>query len=110
INAGTVKLVNASGIPGGTGNGNVNLGTNTLLDLNGLSPVLNGLNASATAAGATVDSLSGGAVTLTLGEGGSFATFYGNIKNTSGSLALVKDGAGNQTLAGTNTYTGGTTI
>lgn len=110
INAGTVKLVNASGIPGGTGNGNVNLSTNTLLDLNGLSPVLNGLNASATAAGATVDSLSGGAVTLTLGEGGSFATFYGNIKNTSGSLALVKDGTGNQTLAGTNTYTGGTTI
>jgi autotransporter-associated beta strand protein len=110
INAGTIKLGNTSGIPGNTGNGNVNMGTNTTLDLNGFSPVLNGLNASATAVGATVDSLSGGAVTLTLGESGSFATFYGNIKNTSGSLALVKDGTGNQTLAGTNTYTGGTTI
>lgn len=110
INVGTIKLGNASGIPGGAGNGGVNMGTNTTMDLNGFSPVLNGLNSSATAVGATVDSLSGGAVTLTLGESGSFATYYGNIKNTSGSLALVKDGAGNQTLAGTNTYTGGTTI
>jgi autotransporter-associated beta strand protein len=108
ISAGTVKLGNASAIPGGTGNGNVNMGTNTTLDLNGLSPILNGLNASF--GSATVDSLSGGAVTLTLGESGAYATYYGSIKNTSGSLALVKDGAGNQTLAGTNTYTGGTTI
>ncbi len=111
ISAGTVKLGSVGGIPGGgAGNGDVNMGTNTILDLNGFSPVLNALNANASSSPAIVDSLSGGAVTLTLGENGDFGTFVGNIKNTSGSLALVKDGAGNQTLAGTNTYTGGTTI
>lgn len=108
IGGGTLKLGNAGAVPGNAGNGNVNMGANTLLDLNGFSPVLNGLNASVSSA--TVDSLAGGAVTLTLGESGSFATFLGNIKNSSGSIALVKDGAGNQTLAGTNTYSGGTTI
>lgn len=109
ISGGTVKLANAAAIPGGPGNGNVNMGTNTVLDLNGFSPVLNGLN-NAAPGGAVVDSTTGAAVTLTLGQNDAFATFYGNIRNTSGSLALVKEGVGNQTLAGTNTYTGGTTI
>ncbi|HSU53057.1 MAG TPA: autotransporter-associated beta strand repeat-containing protein [Candidatus Dormibacteraeota bacterium] len=109
VSAGTIKLGNVGGLPGGTGNGNVNMGTNTTLDLNGFSPILNGLNSSIQSA--TVDNVAGGAVTLTLGESGSFATFNGNIKNTAGSVALVKDGTGNQTLGGTNnTFTGGTTI
>jgi autotransporter-associated beta strand protein len=109
ISAGTVKLGNVGGIPGGAGNGNVNMGVGTLLDLNSLSPVLNGLNA-ATGTVAVVDSVAGGSVTLTLGESGAFATYNGNIKNSAGTLALVKDGTGTQTLGGTNTYTGGTTI
>ncbi len=108
VNAGTLRLGNAGGIPGGVGYGNVTLGTNTLLDLNGFSPVLNGLGSSA--ASAVVNNLAAGAVTLTNGESGAFATYNGVIKNTGGSLALVKDGAGTQTLAGTNLYSGGTTI
>jgi autotransporter-associated beta strand protein len=108
ISAGTVKLGDAGGIPGGVGFGNVNMGTNTTLDMNGFNVVLNGLNASSNSA--VVDSLSGGAVTLTLGENGAFATYAGSIKNTAGSLSLVKDGAGTQTLSGTNTYIGTTTI
>jgi fibronectin-binding autotransporter adhesin len=108
ISAGTVKLGNATAIPGGTGNGNVNMGTNTTLDLNGFSPVLNGLNSSV--ASSSVDNVGAGAATLTLGESGSFATFMGSIKQTGGTIALVKDGAGNETLGGTNSYTGGTTI
>ncbi|TAL04376.1 MAG: hypothetical protein EPO07_05185 [Verrucomicrobia bacterium] len=108
MSAGTIKLGNVSGVPGGAGLGNVNMGTNTTLDLNGFSPVLNGLNATPTTA--TVDSSSGGAVTLTLGSSGAFGTYNGSIKDGTAGLALVKDGAGTQTLAGTNTFTGGTTI
>jgi autotransporter-associated beta strand protein len=108
LSAGTIKLGSATGIPGGPGNANLNMGSNTVLDLNGLSPVLNGINSSFTSA--TIDSLTGGAVTLTVGESGAFATYQGAIQNSSGSLALVKDGAGTQTVAGTNTFTGGTTV
>ncbi|MDR3459764.1 MAG: autotransporter-associated beta strand repeat-containing protein [Verrucomicrobiae bacterium] len=108
INAGTVQLGNASGIPGGAGYGNVNLAASSILDLNGNSTVLNGLNSSS--AISTVDSLSGGAVTLTLGESGAGGTYLGTIQNSAGSLALVKDGAGTQTLGGTNNITAGTTI
>ena len=108
INAGTVVLENASGIPGGVGYGNVTMNPNTLLNLNGNSVVLNGLNSSTNTT--TVDTLTGGSVTLTVGENGASGTFQGSINDTSGSLALVKDGAGTQTLGGTNGYAGGTTI
>lgn len=108
INAGTVTLANAAGIPGGAAKGNVTLGDGATLNLNGNSVVLNGLNSSTNTA--SVDNLTGGAVTLTLGESGAGGTFLGSIKNTAGTLTLVKNGTGTQTLAGTNTYTGGTTI
>jgi autotransporter-associated beta strand protein len=108
ISAGTIQLGNAAGIPGGAGNGNLNMGTNTTLDLNGFSPILNGINSSFLSA--IIDSSSGGAVTLTLGESGAFATYVGSIKNGTGGISLVKDGTGTQTLGGTNTFTGGTTI
>lgn len=108
INNGTAKLANVEGIPGGAGKGDVFLGTNTLLDLNGFSPTLNALVNNA--GGATVDSTLGGAVTLTVGASGTGGTYNGTIRNTSGTLALVKTGAGTETLAGTNTYSGGTTI
>lgn len=105
INGGTFKLGVANAIPSGVGLGNVTVNTNSTLDLNGLSPTFNGLQG-----GGTVDSLTGGAVTLTVGENDAFATFTGYVNNTAGSLALVKNGTGNQTLGGTNNYTGGTTI
>lgn len=38
------------------------------------------------------------------------ATFSGNILETGGATSVVKDNANTLTLAGTNTYTGGTTI
>ena len=105
VNAAVLKLGVANAVPGGNGYGNVNVNASSTLDLNALSPTLNGLNGAG-----IVDSLAGGAVTLTLGESGAYATFNGSIKNSAGTLALVKDGAGTQTLAGTNTYSGGTTI
>ena len=45
-----------------------------------------------------------------VGTGNASGAFDGVISNASGVLALVKDGAGTQTLTGLNTYTGGTTI
>ena len=51
--------------------------------------------------------------TPTLGVGANnhaSATFAGVIKNTAGSLALIKSGTGTQTLANVNTYIGDTTV
>ncbi len=45
-----------------------------------------------------------------IGVAGGSGTFSGIINNTGGNLALVKLGAGIETLTGANTYTGGTTI
>jgi len=51
------------------------------------------------------------ASTLTVGNGGGSGTFNGTIVNgAAATLALVKTGAGTQTLVNTNTYTGGTSI
>jgi autotransporter-associated beta strand protein len=108
IAVGGAKLGNVSAIPGGAGTGNINMGTNTTLDLNGFSPTLNGINSSFLSA--TIDSTSGSAVTLTLGANDAFATYQGSIKNGVAGLALAKNGAGIQTVAGTNTFANGTTI
>jgi autotransporter-associated beta strand protein len=106
---GTIQLGNASGIPGGPGDGPLNMGTNTTLDLHGFSPTLDSINATPTSA--TIDNFSATPVTLTVGASGGFGTFSGNVQNSSsGSLALVMNGAGQQTLAGIDTYSGGTTV
>jgi autotransporter-associated beta strand protein len=69
---------------------------------------------SATAGAGVVETISGGSnlFTLTVGAGNASGAFGGVIRQgTSGApLALVKAGAGTQTLSGANTYTGGTTI
>jgi autotransporter-associated beta strand protein len=65
-----------------------------------------------------IDTLAGGGVvlnngastTLTLGNANGDATFSGAINNGTGTLGLVKVGAGTQTLAGTGTYSGATEI
>ena len=68
----------------------------------------------------TIDALTGNgtitrtqgtnAVNLTVGVGNGTGTFSGTISNASGSIALVKNGSGTQTLTGANTYTGTTSI
>jgi autotransporter-associated beta strand protein len=45
-----------------------------------------------------------------LGANNASATFGGVIRNTTGTLSLVKTGSGTQTLSGVNTYTGSTTV
>lgn len=104
VNAGTLKLGAANVIPYGFGYGNVIINTNGTLDLNGQSPSFNGLSGAGLVE-------ANGTVTLTVGENDTTSTFDGAIKNTTGSLSLVKNGTNTFALGGTNnTFTGGTTI
>ena len=97
-------------MPNGTNVGNVSVdGT---LDLNGMSPTINGLEDSGGYSG-KVDNISPantGIYTLTVGNANSNAVFNGVIQNTAGSVALTKIGWGTQTLAGSSTYSGATII
>ena len=104
INGGTLKLGASEVIPDGTGTGNVTV--NGTLDLNGFAENINGLSGSG-----TVDSTeAAGFPTLTVGGNNAGSTFGGMLKNTAGTLALIKTGTGRLILSGTNTNTGGTTI
>ncbi len=106
IQAGTLQLGSNAALGAGTGSLVVNLGG--LLDLNGFSAGVGALNG-----GGTIDNVAGvGASTLTFGNGGANGTFSGTIQNSSptGTVALVKTGAGAQILSGVNAYSGGTTL
>jgi autotransporter-associated beta strand protein len=98
----TFQFTSANAVPSATA---INLSTATL-DLLGLSPTVAGISGSG-----TVTSSTAGAETLTLNVGkGSSDTFSGVIQDGSGTVSLIKSGAGTETLGGTNTYTGATTI
>jgi fibronectin-binding autotransporter adhesin len=104
----------AIGVPSAPGFGSSNLLTvvSGVVDLNGFSPLLGGLNDNGSSAG-IIRNNGGGASTLTVGLSGtnSVAGSYGGVlENGTGGLALVKLGGLTQTLGGANTYTGGTTI
>ena len=106
ISNGTLQMV--SGVP--LGNGQVPVTLNAgVLDLNDTSTTIGSLTG---AAAGTVDNVSaGGAATLTTGALSVDVTFAGTIKNTTGTVALVKNGSGNLTLSGgASTYSGGTTL
>ncbi len=103
INSGTVQAGAGGSTPSGPGVGNIL--DNSTLDLNGLSLTMNGLDG-----GGIVDNLNTAGATLILGTVNSNGVFAGTIKNTGGSMALTKNGYGNETLAGNNTYSGVTTI
>ncbi len=102
INGGTLQMGNTLALGASTGPLTLNGG---LLDLNGNSLAVGTLNGS----GGTIDNVSaGGLLALTVGNGGGTGTFAGTIRNTSGTLALVKTGSGTQFLSGVNMYSGGT--
>ena len=52
----------------------------------------------------------GGTSTLTVGNNNASGEFGGIIRNTTGSLSLIKVGTGTQVLSGTGTYSGATKI
>ncbi|MCX6930654.1 MAG: autotransporter-associated beta strand repeat-containing protein, partial [Verrucomicrobia bacterium] len=111
VSAGTLRLGSTNCIPGsidpGTDDvpptGNV-IVTGTF-DLNTFSVTLNGLSGAG-----TVDTLAGGTPVLTVGKSDQTSMFSGLIRNSAGSLTLIKIGTNTLTLSGANTYSGGTLV
>ena len=102
INAGTLQL----GTAGSLGTGAVTVAAGALLDINGFNTSIGSL-----AGAGTVDNVSaGGTPVVTIGSANGTTTFSGVIKNTTGTISLVKAGTGNATLSGVNTYTGSTAV
>jgi autotransporter-associated beta strand protein len=102
IDAGVLQL-GGSAVLGGSANLlAVNGGT---LDLNGYSPMFGLFRGNG-----TIDNLASTPVSLTVGTGNTKSTFSGTIQNLAGLITLVKVGTGSVTLAGTDTYTGGTQV
>ena len=107
ISNGVFQLGVNEAIPSGAsaGSGDVLLQSPGTLDMNGFNNTINAL-----IGGGTVDTVSGGTPLLTIGNNNDSGTFSGVIQNTAGTLALTKAGTGMETLTGTNTYAGGTTV
>ena len=105
IAGGTLRLGNVAAIPSGTGKGNLTLSSGVTLDLNNLSPTVNGLSGAGTITNALT-----GAVTFTAGANGADGSFSGVIQDGNGTVALTKIGAGALVLGGINTYSGNTTV
>jgi len=118
INQGTVRLTTGNNrLPTGTvvslgQAASTNLGT---LNLGGFNQQIAGLQSTegtnATASTNVVTSAT--AATLTINSTSDFTYSAGTAANSgviSGAISLVKEGVGNQTLGGNNTYTGTTTV
>ena len=104
-NTGTLRLGAANVIPNGSGKGSVTMGANGILDLNGFSETINGLNGSGVISNGVA-----GTQTLTVGDNDQDGNYSGIITTGTGDLALTKMGAGTVQLQGANTFTGGVTI
>ena len=81
--------------------------SNGIVDLNGFSQTIGGISFSGTAGSKSITSSTGTPV-LTVNAASDFTT--GNLVALTGSLSLIKDGVGTQTLAGVNTYSGDTIV
>ena len=105
INAGTL-LLGAAGVI--TDTSDVTTDRAGILNLNGNSETIGGLNG----AGTVTTNTAAGTSILTVGASNvASATFSGVIQdNGSGKVALIKSGTGTQILTGANTYTGLTTV
>ena len=91
----------------------VQIGSAGVLDLAGFNQTVASLSDITLGSGGLVTNSVGGPVTLTLAPLPGAATFSGVIEDGSGPGALTSltvNGAGTQVLAGSNTYTGPTTI
>jgi autotransporter-associated beta strand protein len=109
VSVGTLKMGIANALPSATAvTLGQNDGNNATLDLNGFSQTIGSLATNpVTGLTGTKTVTSATAATLTI-DGTANTTYAGVI--TGASLALVKSGAGIQTLTGVNTFAGGTTI
>ena len=84
------------------------IASGTVFDLAGAPQSLESLSDLNGGGGKVTDSVAG-AVTVTLAPTGT-SSFSGVIQNGAGTLSLLLAGTGTQILAGSNTYSGGTTI
>ncbi len=106
VNSGaTLRMNTTNALPSGSGKGNLSL--NGTLDLNAQATTsLNGLSGAG-----TIDNTTGaGTYALSVGNNNQTSNFGGVIQDTTGTLGLTKTGTGIQTLSGTNTYSGDTTV
>ncbi len=87
----------------------VQIASGATLDLGGASQTVAGLSDLSGGGGAVTDSTSA-APTLTVAPAGGSATFSGVIQDGAGKTSLILNGPGTQVLAGSNTYSGPTTI
>ena len=114
---GTIKAGSTGALPSGAGVANVVLNAGTtagILDLNGFDVNINGLDGlNGTTVGQVVNN-SGTTNRLILGNGDANGTFSGIIKDGGSKLAIVKVGAGTQTIdvpsATADSYSGGLII
>ena len=113
ISGGVLQLGAANVIPDGTFGG-LTVAAGAAFNMNAFSETVGSLSGDTTATGGMITNSSTTAgVTLTIGNANTSTTFAGIITaaGTAGlNLAPVKNGAGNQTLSGANTYLGATTI
>jgi autotransporter-associated beta strand protein len=108
INAGTVLVNNITAL--GT-NSAVTFANDAsaILDMNGYNLSVGSLSGGGTAGGKITSGLTG-MLNLTIGGDNATKTFSGLIEDGSGTISIVKNGSGVQSIDGTNTYTGTTTV
>jgi len=105
VSAGTLKMESTSAL--GFAN-TVAVGTGGTFDINASNETIAGLNNISGAGGTATNS--GASATLTLGGSGNYS-FGGVITATTlANLSLTMNGAGTQTLTGSSTYQGATTV
>ncbi|MBX2898903.1 MAG: autotransporter-associated beta strand repeat-containing protein [Cyclobacteriaceae bacterium] len=108
IHAGTLRLLNS----GAVNSSNAVLfgsGSTGIFQLNGNSITISGLNTNVVVGTPIIENAGGVPATLTVNTAGA-NTFAGVLQNGGQALLLVKNGAGSLALAGSNTYTGSTTL
>jgi autotransporter-associated beta strand protein len=105
VNAGTLMAGSSTAF----GTGGVGVASGTTLDINGQNLVIGSLS-DVLGTGGTVTNDDTIAGTLTLGGDNSSTTFSGVIEDGTHAISLVKQGTGKFTLAGTNAYSGTTTV
>ncbi|MCX6965131.1 MAG: autotransporter-associated beta strand repeat-containing protein, partial [Verrucomicrobia bacterium] len=106
INAGTLMILAGNGTSLSS-NSAYTVASGAVLSVNGTSQGIGSL----AGAGTVQNGHASTATTLTMGADNSSTTFSGTIQNGgAAALAITKNGTGTLTLAGTNTYTGATTV
>ena len=102
VSAGTLRLSGSGTLGSTSGSLTVNGGT---VDVNGTSQTVGVLAGS----GGTILN-NGAATSLTVGNGGGSGSYAGTIADGTGTLGLIKTGAGVETLTGANSYDGATAV